>query len=336
MSLTPSVLVTGAGGVLGTEVLAQLRAAGATVTGVTRSGGPSVVRWHLGEEPPPRSLTRAWDVVVHSAASTRWTMSEAEARRANIRTTEALGAVVGPETHLVHVSTAFALGLRGSTESPDRGDYRNAYEWSKATSERHVLEQFRHVTIVRPPLIIGRRSDGRVARFTGLYTFFRAAGTGLAPAVVADADAFLELAPVDDVAARIVELALGPRPAEPLIDVIGRGDEALCVRRVLELGQQAVNEVRGRHGHAALAPCPLIDPSAWERFYLPFARQQLGSRQLRVLDLLAAFRAYLDVRTPLAVTTRVADVTPAVRRSVRHWAEKNLRVALAEPRAWGG
>jgi nucleoside-diphosphate-sugar epimerase len=261
-------------------------------------------------------------------------MTREEALEANLRSTEALAAVVGPETHLVHVSTAFALGLRGSTDSPDPVDYRNHYEWSKAASERLVLERFPHVTIVRPPLLIGRRSDGRVTRFNGVYTFLRAAATGLAPVLVADRDGFMELTAVDDAAQRVVELALGERPPAPVVDVLGRGDRALRVGEALALARETLNALRGRHGRGPFAECPIIEPERWDRFYLPFARQHLDRRQLRVLDLLSEFKPYLEIRKPLAITRRVADVASVLRRSLEHWGESHLALVLAEPRAW--
>jgi nucleoside-diphosphate-sugar epimerase len=261
-------------------------------------------------------------------------MTERQAVDANLRSTEALSAVVGPATHLIHISTAFALGLRGSTASAEPVDYRNHYEWSKAASERLVLERFPHLTIVRPPLLVGRRSDGRVTRFNGVYTFLRAAATGLAPALVADPESYIELAPVDDVASHVVARALAHPPASAVIDVIGRGGHALRVGPALELARGTLNDVRDRHGRAPLAPCPIIEPARWDRFYLPFARQHLDGRQLRVLALLSEFKPYLEIRTPLAITTSVPDVAPVLRRSLRHWAESHLAVVLADPRAW--
>jgi nucleoside-diphosphate-sugar epimerase len=337
MSARKQVLLTGAGGVLGTELLARLRdLPTVAVTGVTRSGDAAagVDAWYLGAEPCPEHLRGRWDVVVHCAASTRWNMTADEARAANVQTTEALAAVVGPTTHLIHISTAFAGGLRGSVASEQPTDYRNHYEWSKAAAERLVRNRHRTVTIVRPPLIIGRRSDGYVSRSTGIYTFFRAAGTGTAPVVVAEPDAFLEMAPVDDVAARIVEHVTGPPPAAPVIDMIGRGADAPRVSEALELAQAGINDVRKRHGRAPLEPTPIVSPARWERFHLPFARGHLDQRQLQVLELLSAFAPYLQIREPFLPQTTITDVRPVLRRSMAAWADAHRGVGLAEPHAW--
>src|SRR5205823_1818108 len=127
----------------------------------------------LGNGGPPDGLAGEWDAIVHTAADTRWTQSYDEAFRANVATVAALEPLVSRSTHVIHVSTAYAVGLRADVSSEDASDYRNAYEWSKAHAERLAKRLFERVTIVRPPLIIGRRSDGRAARFAGMYTILR-------------------------------------------------------------------------------------------------------------------------------------------------------------------
>lgn len=331
------VLVTGAGGVLGSEVYEQLRrTAGVHVVGATSRGRPEhgVHAWRMGAGPRPPELAGRWDVVVHCAASTRWSMTPEEAAAANIAPMLALDEVVGPRTHLVHVSTAFAGGLTGSTESEDLADYRNAYEWSKAAGERIVHERFLGSTIYRPPLIIGRRRDGHVSRFSGIYMFLRAASTGLAPALVAARKGLLDLVPVDDAAARVVTLVTGNRPRMTRVDVIGRGARALTVGQTLDVTQAALNDVRAANGMAPIPRPPLIEPDRWTRFYLPFARQHLTPRQLRTVTLLGEFQPYTSIETPFAVTSQVSDLTPALRTAIRHWADRYPAAALGRPRAW--
>ena len=65
--------------------------------------------------------------------------------------------------------------------STDPADYRNTYEWSKAHAERLARELFPQLTIIRPPLIVGRRLDGRAARFAGMYTILRGMTRALDP-----------------------------------------------------------------------------------------------------------------------------------------------------------
>jgi nucleoside-diphosphate-sugar epimerase len=261
-------------------------------------------------------------------------MNPEEAVQANVTSTAALREVVGPCTHLVHVSTAFADGKCGSRESRDLGDYRNAYEWSKACAERIVIEQFSPVTIIRPPLIIGRRSDGYIARFTGFYTLLRAVITGLAPLMVGQPDGYLELIPVDDVAAEIVKACLGARPDVSRVVILGRGNLAMSVATTMSVGCEAINNWRTRHDATSLSLPPMITPDRWERFLLPFARSHLSARQLDVIEALSSFVPYLSIAAALRPTIVIEDVAAPLRRSVYFWAERNRVAALRHPAPW--
>ncbi|MEU5882408.1 SDR family oxidoreductase [Spirillospora sp. NPDC047279] len=329
------VLLTGATGVLGSELLTSLRARpGVELVAISRRGDPGrgVLRWRLGAEPPPEGLGRRFDAVVHAAASTRWNQEPEEAWEANVRSTEAV-LDVAADAHLVHISTAFAIGLRGDTSSDRPADYRNSYEWSKAAAERLVARHGR-CTVIRPPLIIGRRADGRVARFSGLYTFARAALSGLAPALVGEPKGTVEMVAVDDVATAVnAALEAGP-PAGAAPIVLGAGPRALSTEDLVDVSYRALNGWRARNGASRLAPPPIISTERWERFFLPFARTTLTGRQLRVIELLSEFVPYMSMADPPKPTMIVPPVHEILGRAFTFWAESNPRAALAEPRPW--
>ncbi|MGH3240530.1 MAG: SDR family oxidoreductase, partial [Spirillospora sp.] len=296
--------------------------------------------WRLGAEPPPDDLPRRFDAIVHTAATTRWNQEPDDAWAGNVRSTEAVLDLAGGDTHLIHVSTAFAIGLRGDTSSPDLSDYRNSYEWSKAAAERLVAEHPR-CTVVRPPLIIGRRTDGRIARFSGLYTFARACVSGLAPALVGEPKGTVEMVPVDDVADAVLSaLDTGPAPGppgppgppEPV--VLGTGTAALTTEELVQGAYGALNAWRARHGAACLAPPPIISAERWDRFLLPFARAELTGRQLRVIELLSEFVPYVSMAEAPEPTVLLPPVHDSLATSFTFWADANPRAALAEPRPW--
>jgi nucleoside-diphosphate-sugar epimerase len=330
------VLLTGATGILGTETLQSLRAIpGLRVTAVSARGSKDdVLAWPMGRSPAPTELACSWDVVIHAAASTRWNMSANEAEQMNLASTAALQEIVNPETHVVHISTAFVEGRCGSTQSADLADYRNTYEWSKAGAERMVTEKFPSVTIIRPPLIIGRRSDGHVARFTGIYTLLRAVIAGLAPLVVADPHAHVELVPVDDLTQQILSIALGSRPEGARVVIFGRGTKALTVGDVCLIVRRSINGWRAERDASILNQPPIVTPRRWERLLLPLAREHLSARHLHVIDALSYFIPYLSMEATLRPTVVVDDVTIPLQRSIRFWADRNPRAALREPTPW--
>lgn len=329
------VLVTGATGLVGLETIEALRLAGAEVVGVSRArsaDGSHTVSWDMAAEDPPPDLQRQWDVIVHSAADTRWTMTPSEATRANVHTVRALEPLVSPNTHLVHVSTAYSVGLRGSVASDDIADYRNSYEWSKAHAERIVQDTFREFTIVRPPLIIGRTHDGRAARFSGMYTLLRAMTASMVPVVVAEPDAYLEVVPVDAVASVLAEVVRSGGNGETL--TIAGGSKAPSVERAFELMTQSLNEWRQGRNHEPFDVPRLISRDSWDRFFLPFVKDELSPRQTRVLELLSNFRPYLAIREPLSPTHQVDDVEAAISVAVRYWADTEQRQASQALRPW--
>ncbi len=334
------VLVTGATGLVGTELIDQLREGGTIeVVGVSRRGSsrdPDVVAWDMAVEPPPPQLRRPWNAIVNTAANTRWTMSPQEATAANVASVRALKPLVGADTHVVHVSTAYALGLRGDVASTDLADYRNTYEWSKAHAERVAHEAFARLTVVRPPLIVGRRSDGRAARFSGMYTLIRGLTAGTVPAVVADPGARFDAIPVDRLGRLLADLAGNCDPNEGSVLTIAAGAAAPTLEEAIAVVVDSLNDWRQQHGRPSLKCPPLISPESWNRFFRPFVREYLTPRQLLILELLQHFEPYLALADPLQPDCTIDDVLPCLMTSTRYWAEANPRVAALAPAPWRG
>ncbi|WP_067475382.1 SDR family oxidoreductase [Nocardia amamiensis] len=328
------VLVTGASGLVGYEVVETLRSHGMTVVAASRGRSDAVgatVHWDMGREPAPDELAGPWDVIVNSAADTRWTMSSDEAWQSNVGSLLALCPLIDDRTHLIQISTAYALGLRGDIESADPGDYRNNYEWSKAAAERMAREITRRITVIRPPLIIGRRADGRAIRYSGMYTILRSMASSAVPAVVGFADSYFDVIPVDDLAALVARVV---RAGPSGVRTIAGGASAMTFPEALTIMVGTLNEWRADRGIGALEQPKIIDPQRWERFLWPFARQHMSPRQVRVLELLAHFHPYLVIRTPLEPDHVVGDAELPLRRSISYWAQANTPLAEQRPKPW--
>jgi len=333
-------LLTGAAGVIGAEVDELLRAGpGVELVRTARrraTAGPAVA-WDIGAQPAPAELCGPWDVIIHLAASTRWTMTRAEAEQANLAPLAAVLALAGEGTHFVHVSTAYVTGPEpGSRDADPQFDgFRNGYEWSKAAGEAMVTERHRGpLTIVRPPLVMGRRSDGRIADFSGPYTLLQALVSGLAAVVVGAPEGYAEIAPVDQVAQAVVEAALGPPPAAPQVETVAGGARSLQLGRMLTLVCTTINEWRSAQGLSPIDEPPMVSATRWHRFFLPLAERHLSPVQHQAVKLLGMFESYTSMTAPFEPTHQVLDPAEVLVRSIRYWARTKPRSVSRTPQPW--
>ncbi|MFL6128326.1 MAG: SDR family oxidoreductase [Mycobacteriales bacterium] len=326
----------GTGGQGGTDGRGGTDRRGGAGGGGGTGGQGGAVAWRMGAEPAPEALRRDWDVVVHAAARPRWNLAAATAHEANVLPVQALDDVLGAGTHLVHVSTAYATGPRGDTASADPADFRNSYEWSKAAAERVVRDRWPDATIVRPPLVVGRRDTGAVARFNGLYSIVRAAVAGMLPVFVAEHGALCDVVSCCDVTACLLAAAgAGPVPGGRT-DVLGRSAAAATVKEVIDAMFAGLNRWRAQQGGSHYTPPSLVTPDQWHRFYLPFARPHMTQRQRHFTDLLAEFLPYMAITEPVEVTWPVDPVLDCVELSIFRWAEAFPRLAIVTPAPWVG
>ncbi|MFI7275403.1 SDR family oxidoreductase [Streptomyces sp. NPDC049879] len=330
------ILVTGATGVVGTEVSAGLAAVRHTRV-ARRAPDASVVRWDIGSAPPPAALSGHWDVIVHAAASTRWTLGREEAFAANVGPLRAVLALADRDTHLVHLSTAYVGGVRAPEDlrGAEFEGFRNGYEWSKAVCEDIVAREHPGpLTVIRPPLIVGRRDTGAIARFSGPYTLLQALVSGLAAVVVGDPGGWAEIGPVDEVAAAVADAALSEPPSAPRTEVIAAGAGSLRLGELLDVVCGTLDECRAAHGAAPVPRPPVVATETWNRFFLPLAERYLSPFQHQAVRLLAMFQSYTSMAAPFEPTRTVRDPAAVMATAVRHWAARRPRLALARPTPW--
>jgi nucleoside-diphosphate-sugar epimerase len=330
------VLLTGATGVVGAEVRRLLEAR-AELRCVARQAAPGVVSWCIGREAAPADLGGRWDVIVHTAASTRWTMSRTEAATANVEPLRAVLDLADPDTHVVHVSTAYVgTADPASVEADPMFDgYRNGYEWSKARCEEELLARHQGaVTVVRPPLILGRMSDGAIERFSGPYTLLQALVSGLAAAVVGEPGGFAEIAPVDLVAAAVANAALERPPEANAVVTVAAGKHCLQLASMVELLCGELNAARARVGASPIDIPPMVSLGSWRRFYMPLAEEYLSPMQHEAVRLLGMFETYTSMASPFEADLVVEDPSEVIVRSVRYWAQAKPRLLVKTPKPW--
>ena len=182
MSTGKSVLVTGASGFLGPYAMTSLQQAGWRVRAALRqpqtvAAAESVIVGSIDRHTGWTSALSGVDTVVHLAGlahQSRRSGAEEERRYAEANTAATLrlaDAAAGRARHFVFLSTILVNGPSTDGRAPfretDPPDPQTPYARSKAAAEEGLLviaaKSGLQVTIVRPPLIYGRRAKGNFA-----------------------------------------------------------------------------------------------------------------------------------------------------------------------------
>lgn len=333
----PRTVLLGGAGVVGAEVRRQLEARGGAELAacISRRGRNGTTALDVTDRGALAPVLAHADVVVHLVASTRWTLTPNDALAANVAPLEAVLDVLPERTTLIHLSTSYSDGV-ATGDAATR--YRNTYEWSKARSEQVVRDRRPGAHLVRFPLVVGRVTDGRIERFTGIYTILQALTSGLLPAVIGEEHTPVDLAPVDVVADVVCQIVEGRRDAAvqstPRGCVIGSGPAAPPVATLLASLVEPLNRWRTEQGLLPVDVPPVIPSESWHRFHRYFVWPHLGRAQRRAVELLEEFSPYLS--DPLVAEPDVAcpEILRALASSVRFWADANPRVASRQPRPW--
>ena len=225
------VLISGASGLVGSEVAARLVAAGRPVTAVrhhtaelVRNDGTAVTgvaqvpgdvrRTGFGlSESTDAELARRVGVIVHTAATTAFDATDEEYEQLNVRgTAHAIQLALRWGVPLVHVSTAYVCGRRDGTVAESELDtgqsFGNGYERSKFRAEQMVRDTpGLQWAIVRPGIVTGATDTGAIREYKNLYTVVKLMVEGKLRSLPGRYDATIALAPVDHVAAVVTAVA---------------------------------------------------------------------------------------------------------------------------------
>ena len=225
-----TVLVTGATGLVGTEVVAQLLE-------TTNSNIYVLVRAQSEEEAAARLRALWWgdatlvnaigkrvhpitgditkpletlhiDIthVIHCAAETGVQKSRRELRHINIDGTRHVVRMAELLPHLqrfIHVSTAYVAGTQSGViteEAPLTTGFYSQYEQSKAEAEQIVRAATVPYIICRPGMIVGNSKTGRTRNFNTIYYVLKLMLLGKLPVLPVEPDMPLNLVPGDYVA----------------------------------------------------------------------------------------------------------------------------------------
>jgi long-chain acyl-CoA synthetase len=165
-------------------------------------------------------LTASIGAIVHCAASVSFTLELEDARRINVEGTREILRLAaeardyGALDRFVHVSTAYVAGERDGRARERQGDvgqtFRNTYERTKLEAERLVNDSGLPAAILRPSVIVGDSVTGWTPAFNVIYWPLQAYARGLFEQIPGEADAPIDIVPVDTVANALLELVRGP------------------------------------------------------------------------------------------------------------------------------
>lgn len=224
------VFLTGATGLVGGALAGALLDAGHRVTALVRGEGRDVLDMDgrdridaltalqgdvaqpgFGMAEPPAGI----DLLIHCAATVDFAASDAVHEAINVGgTAHAIALARAWGCPLLHVSTAYvcgrADGVIGEAPADPHASFTNGYEASKARAEALVEAARRDglvAAIARPAIIVGRLSDGAIARIDGFHHLFRLFGSPLLGAVPAAPQAAFAIVPICHVTAGLMAMA---------------------------------------------------------------------------------------------------------------------------------
>ena len=312
------VLLTGASGSFGRYLAAELLERDCELVVLVRKRdvdlpGVTVVRGDVAGRLPDLPPV---DIVVHSAATTDFGLSLADARATNVEGTRTMLRLARRMPHLekfAHISTAFVAGRRRGlmleTELRHDAGFVNAYEQSKYEAEQLTRVAARELPVVnvRPSVVVEPRG-GRSALWFALGLIER----GLLPALPGAPHNPLDIVPAKDAARAAADLILEPGvlgtfhvasgPRAPRIADVVRTGTGRTVRFVeehrfpVELARLHEKNPGAARSYDALAT--FVRALAYpKRFDTTLAEYALGRRPCEVdpLDALVADAAMLAV-----------------------------------------
>ncbi|MET9952803.1 SDR family oxidoreductase [Streptomyces sp. NPDC006339] len=294
----PTVLLTGASGVVGSALLPHLSDCHTIAlthhtpvagTDEQLAGDLTAPRLGLDADAYRRLATRV-DVIVHCAAITGFSsgpeathaLNEAGTRQM-VQLTADAGAV------LYHVSTAFVdrTDLTRAQLGQDHGDATarpEDYLDSKRAGEDVVRSSGVPAVIVRPSVVIGDAATGAISAFQGMHGIIHGLLRGLLPLVPVPADSPIDFVPQDLVAATIAGLIRrGRRDGEVWVTA---GTSALSTQRAL----QVIGETAEELGLTAVRP-RMVGPEMVDRLIRPVFIANLHARARRRFDDMLAMTA---------------------------------------------
>ncbi|MEW1757556.1 SDR family oxidoreductase [Streptomyces cyaneofuscatus] len=298
MPLGPTVLLTGASGVVGSALLSQLSDCH-VIALIHRTPAPGADEQLVGDLTAPRlgldqaayqRLSSRVDAVVHCAAITGFSSGPEATHALNAAgTRQMVELTADADAVMYHVSTAFVdrTDLTRAQMGQDQGEATarpEDYLDSKRAGEDIVRSSGIPAVIVRPSVVIGDSATGAISAFQGMHGIMHGLLRGLLPLVPVPAHSPVDFVPQDVVASTIASLVRqGSSESEVWVTA---GADALSTERALEV----IQETAERLGLDAVRP-RMVGPEMVDRLIRPVFIANLHPRARRRFDDMLAMTA---------------------------------------------
>jgi nucleoside-diphosphate-sugar epimerase len=275
-------LLTGATGVVGQALLPTLSDS-TTICLVHRTPvqAPNTISIPADITQPRLGLSREAfvdlssriDCVVHTAAVVRFGESEATTERTNVAgTAHVLELAARAGVPVYHFSTAY-VGVRSRSESAP-----SAYELTKRQGDELVRSSGLKATTLRPSVVIGESTSGRVSHFQAIYVLLGMCMKGHLPVLPALANSIIDCIPTDVIARAVA--ALIARRVEGGEFWLTSGERALTLSQVIDACYENAERLVGR----AIARPRFVAPDVFDRLIKPVFLPELPPRVRRSLE----------------------------------------------------
>lgn len=240
-------------------------------------------------------LARTVDGIIHAAATTRFDLALAEARRVNVLATQHLvrfAKTCRKLTRFALLSTVFVSGRRQGrileSERAHRAGFVNTYEQSKYEAEACLESSDLPYVIYRLSTLVGDSQTGFTSHFTTPHQALRVMHLGLASLVPGLPDYSVDLIPTDWAATTIVNHFLNEFPAGPVLHLVAGAARSYSLTQVIDESYDRLGKLdpawKARH-----YPKPAIATQAAFQLLVRSAEQARDPLMIGVLGMLKYF-----------------------------------------------
>lgn len=263
-----------------------------------------VVQPELGLSRADRAALAGVQRVVHCAASVSFDLPLEESRMINVIGTERLLALARTLPRLERfdaVSTTYVAGCRDDlvreAELEHGRGFHNSYEQSKHEAEKMLRRAMADLPIAvhRPSIVVGDSRTGKTGAWKVLYWPLKVIARGFLPVIPYDPDCRLDIVPVDFVADAILALADDPGTLGGTFHLAAGPARDTTIDDVMRVA----------FGKLGRRPPLRVKPRAWRSVVRPALARVPSSTLRRTLRTGLAYRPYLELR--LRFDTTEAD-----------------------------